>query len=82
MKTDPMNLDKIASMLITMQQNMATKQDVDDIKVSLDTMRNILDTHTGLLDTDELERLALQKQVERHQAWIDTVSPKLSASAL
>lgn len=57
----------------------------DDLQVDMDTkfdqIRTILDTHTGLLDTDELERLALQKQVERHQAWIDTVSPKLSVSA-
>lgn len=57
----------------------------DDLQVDVDTkfdqIRTILDTHTGLLDTDELERLALQKQVERHQAWIDTVSPKLSVLA-
>ena len=57
----------------------------DDLQVDMDTkfdqIRTILDTHTGLLDTDELERLALQKQVERHQVWIDTVSPTLSVSA-
>lgn len=51
------------------------------IDKEFDEVKNVLDKHTGMLDTDELERLALQKQVDRHEAWIDAAARKLSTSS-
>ncbi len=52
------------------REEMATKKDMDKVLT-------ILDRHTGMLDTDELERLALSKQVDRLQDWAERTAPKV-----
>jgi hypothetical protein len=50
-----------------------------------DHVYRILDRQGAMLDTDETERLALNKQVNRHEDWITRAAPKVdvrySASA-
>lgn len=57
--------------------DMATK---DDVRVLSDRVNNVLDRHSGMLDDDELERLSLGKQVDRHEHWIGKVAPKVGVS--
>ena len=52
------------------REDMATKEDINRVL-------NILDKHTEMLDTDELERLALSKQVDRLQDWAERAAPKI-----
>ena len=52
------------------EENMATKKDIDDIMI-------ILDRQSEMLETDELERLALSAQVGRHEDRLDRVEAKL-----
>lgn len=42
-----------------------------------DGLYTILDQHTAMLDKDESERLALNKQVDRHEDWIERSSKKI-----
>ena len=62
----------------SLSQEMATKEDIAEIKEDIDHIKNILDQHFGMLDTDETERLALSKQVDRHEDWIIRAAKKTS----
>ena len=42
-----------------------------------DGVYNLLDRQTDMLDTDEVERLSLTKQVDRHDDWIERAAPKV-----
>ncbi len=72
---------KMFVMIADIKAHMATSDDVVDLKNDLDQIRTILDRHTDMLDRDELERLALTKQVDRHQDWIDRASSRLDVAA-
>ena len=67
---------KIFLLVQEVKSDMATKQDVTELKEDLNQIRNILDKHTGMLDTDEIERLALSAQVDRLQDWAERSGAK------
>ncbi|MDO4712664.1 MAG: hypothetical protein Q4B05_02035 [Candidatus Saccharibacteria bacterium] len=48
-----------------------------ELNQKIDNIYTILDRQTGMLDTDETERLALSKQVDRHDDWIERAAPKV-----
>mgnify|MGYP003590914291 CR=1 FL=1 len=54
------------------------KQDISQVHGRIDDVYGILDKHYSLLETDEMERLALSKQVDRHDEWIQRASKKLN----
>lgn len=56
-------------------ENFATRDETDE---KFDQILRILDRQGGMLDTDETERLALNKQVNRHEDWITRAAPKVS----
>lgn len=57
-------MQQLTERITVIEENMATKQDIDRVM-------NILDAHTEMLETDEMERLAMSAQVSRHQDWIE-----------
>lgn len=65
------------------KSNMATQDDIAKVHEEMATKEdtnhilNILDKHTDMLDTDELERLALSKQVDRLQDWAERSASKI-----
>ena len=74
-----MTQDQFTKLFLLVQEvksDMATKQDVTELKEDLNQIRNILDKHTGMLDTDEIERLALSAQVDRLQDWAERSGAK------
>jgi len=74
-----MTQDQFTKLFLLVQEvksDMATKQDITELKEDLNQIRNILDKHTGMLDTDEIERLALSAQVDRLQDWAERSSAK------
>ncbi len=77
-----MNSDEFAKLFAYMQgmrSEMATKEDIESLNISVDAIRNILDSHFKMLETDEVERMALTSHVNRIQDWIDRTSPKIDA---
>ena len=54
------------------------KQDISQVHGRIDDVYGILDKHYSPLETDEMERLALSKQVDRHDEWIQRASKKLN----
>lgn len=73
-----MNDDQFKKLFRYMQD---MRQDMDEamqgMDKKLDGIRNVLDSHTGMLDTDEIERLALSAQVDRHDDWIHKAANKI-----
>ena len=64
-------MKKLDSIQADIDQNVAKKTDVDRIL-------KILDYQSDLLEVDEIERLALTKQVNRLQDWVERTAPKVS----
>ena len=63
------------------QEAYERHESADTFLTALATVVNnvrILDRQGGMLDTDETERLALNKQVNRHEDWITRAAPKVS----
>lgn len=52
----------------------------EELHAKLDGIYNILDRQTDMLDIDETERLALSKQVDRHDDWIERAAPKVGVT--
>jgi len=71
---------KLFNLVHDVRSDMASKQDVHEIKQSIDEIRTILDKQSDMLDTDETERLALSKQVSRLQDWADRTAPKVNVT--
>ncbi len=71
---------KLFNLVHEIRTDMASKQDVSDIKQSIDDIRMTLDKQSTMLDTDETERLALSKQVDRLQDWADRTAPKVGVA--
>lgn len=46
------------------------------VREGFDGVNNVLDQQSVLLDRDETERLALSKQVDRHDDWIERAAEK------
>lgn len=64
------SIERLYKKVYDMEDRMATKDDIARLDNNIDQLRSILDKHAGILETDELERLALGKQVLRHDEWI------------
>ncbi len=75
--------DRLETEVGYIKHNMATQNDIAKVredmatKEDIDHVLNVLDKHTEMLDTDELERLALSKQVDRLQDWAERAAPKI-----
>lgn len=71
-------MKKLFAFLDEFRQEINDKLDESDKKI--DSIYNILDKQTGLMDTDETERLALSKQVDRHEDWISRAAPAVGVT--
>lgn len=74
-----MSQDEFTRLFKYMQQNLATKEDVAGIEKLQKDMANvlhILDQQTALLETHEIERHALNAQVERDEKHIARLAEK------
>lgn len=78
--TGYMSDDQFHKLYRLMQQlvdNGATKDDISTLHKKLDDIYTVLDKQSELLDTDETERLALSKQVDRHDDWIERAADNI-----
>ena len=48
----------------------------EEMRQGFDRVNNVLDQQSVMLDRDETERLALSKQVDRHDDWIERAAKK------
>lgn len=74
-----MSQDEFTRLFKYMQQNLATKDDVagiEELQKDMAHVLHILDRHTTLLETHELERHALNAQVERDEKHIAQLAEK------
>lgn len=74
-----MSQDEFTRLFQYMQQNMATKDDlagIGKLQEDITKVLHILDQHTALLETHELERHALNAQVERDEKHIAQLAEK------
>lgn len=74
-----MSQDEFTRLFQYMQQNMATKDDlagVGKLQEDMTKVLHILDKHTTLLETHEVERHALNAQVERDEKHIAQLAEK------
>jgi ABC-type dipeptide/oligopeptide/nickel transport system ATPase subunit len=46
------------------------QEDMNVLKKDVELVKNVLDRYAGMLDDDEIERIALSKQVDSHEDWI------------
>lgn len=73
-----MNDDQFLKLFNYMQGMKAElSEEIAQVKSDTDEIKNVLDKHTGFLETDEIERLSLGKQVDRHEDWIERAAPKI-----
>lgn len=69
---------KIMQALKQLEDRLVDSEDSlrGEIHEGFDRVNNILDQQSILLDRDETERLALSKQVDRHDDWIGRATVK------
>lgn len=49
-----------------------------ELKSDLSSVQSTLDRHSKFLEDDEVERLSLGKQVDRHEDWISRAAPAVN----
>lgn len=58
--------------------NAAAIADLEkQMNMRFDEIMRILDKQSALLDVDETERMALSKQVDRHEDWVERAADKV-----
>lgn len=71
--------EKLSNQILTLYQHMEQRFDGldhqlqatrDELKTDIEHLRGMVETDLQQRERDEQERLALSRQVDRHEAWI------------